>query len=128
MGFSTAGASNVSLSFTWNSATATGATTLLEAVWRVQGTTTWNVLTSVGANLGAGNFAFQSVTVFLPAAALGTFIDFGFQGQNLVGENTFRIDNVVLQTPEPGTIALFGTTLLGLGWRLRRKRTKAAAS
>lgn len=65
-------------------------------------------------------FDFDNIAVFTSdAGAVGGSVNVSFGGQNLDLTAVFGVSNAV---PEPGTLALFGIGLVGLGYMRRRRK------
>jgi hypothetical protein len=92
---------------------------------------TFQTLQTFAYNDGSYRTGFGSITIVLPSAALLSTLELRFSQPNGGGANRdqWAIDNVVVlvSTPEPGTWALFGMSVAGLGaWVQRRRRNRAA--
>ena len=79
-------------------------------------------------NLTPARFAVVYVQSSLPPSVHGIFTytgrvrDFDHDPEGIVRIESFQTDNVLVATPEPGTIGLFGLGLAGLAAKLRARR------
>jgi len=72
--------------------------------------------------IAANNCVTLATTTFPAVTSLGVFKDIGLSsGTGGVGHLSF-VSNTVSQVPEPASLALLGSSLLGLGYFVRRKR------